>query len=334
VPEHASIIIVTYNHRRYLEALIGSILRQRFPFEIIMIDNRSTDGTAAFVRERFPSVILHENTENLGFGAGNNLGSTLAHGEYLVFLNPDVIVEDGWLEALLAPLQNRSCTVTTPMILLYDGRTVNTCGNLNHFTGLTFTRGLGEDPSRCRADAAVTGISGACFALRAEHYRALGGFDTHFFVYNEDSELSWRMHYQGFSICLVPPARIRHDYTLKISPEKLYHLEKGRYIILRKFLRPKEALLLGPSLLLAELMSAGFALKLGKNGVAAKVRALREGLRGPVEPMQGRGREILVHLSPVIPTDQLTSNIVERTAGRVANVVFSANYRIVRRLLQ
>jgi len=84
----ASIIIVTYNHREYLDACLESVLKQDYPHEIILVDNCSQDGTVSFVRERFPEVTVVESPDNRGYGAGNNLGVQYARGEYIVILNP------------------------------------------------------------------------------------------------------------------------------------------------------------------------------------------------------------------------------------------------------
>lgn len=92
--------------------------------------------------------------------------------------------------------------VTTPKILCYDGSEINTCGNINHFTGLTFTQGLGENPNNFNQQLFVSGVSGACFALKKEDYKKLNGFNESFFLYNEDSDLSWRVHLAGLKIFL------------------------------------------------------------------------------------------------------------------------------------
>ncbi|MBT9150976.1 MAG: N-acetylglucosaminyl-diphospho-decaprenol L-rhamnosyltransferase [candidate division WS2 bacterium] len=95
----------------------------------------------------------------------------------------------------------------------------------------------------------VSGFSGCCFAMRKRDFEELGGFDENFFAYNEDSDLSWRAHLKGFGILYVPTSIVRHDYKLNVPPEKIYHLEKNRYLILRKCFSWKDLLVLFPSLL-------------------------------------------------------------------------------------
>lgn len=325
----ASIIIVTYNHREYLGACLKSVLKQDYPHEIILVDNCSQDGTVSFVREHFPGVTVVESPDNRGYGAGNNLGVKYACGEYVVILNPDTIVEEGWLSSLLSPLKRQPKVITTPKILLYDGLAINTCGNINTITGLTFTRGLGADPSSFSDVEEVSGVSGACFAMRRDDYINLGGFDENFFLYNEDSELSWRAHLHDYRVLYIPTSVIRHDYQLSVSPEKIYFLEKGRYMILRKYFSMRDLLLFGPSLLIAELLTLGYALRFGRKGFMLKFKAIREGLGATVERIAGGEERVFSNLCVVIPEDQLTFNEFERIGKVVSNKILKWNSRVV-----
>lgn len=326
----ASVIIVTYNHKRYLDSCINSVLKQDYPHEVIVVDNCSQDGSAQFIIENFPTVKLIKSPENKGYSAGNNLGVKHAKGEYIVILNPDTIVEDCWLKELIKPLENDSRIITTPKILLYDGSAINTCGNINHFTGLTFTRGLGEMSDVYSKKEYVSGFSGCCFAMIKRDFEELGGFDEDFFAYNEDSDLSWRSHLMDFRILFVPTSVIRHDYTLNVSPEKIYHLEKGRYMILRKSLSRRDLLLLSPSLFVTELLTFGYALKQGRNGLKYKLKAMKEGLKIEVKRTEGDKANLFNSLSTLIPTDQLTFNRTERVFKVFANRIFELNYTALR----
>ncbi len=325
----ASIIIVTYNHRAYLDACLQSVMKQEYPHEIIIVDNCSQDDTVKLVKAGYPEVTLIQSPDNRGFGAGNNLGIRHAKGEYLVFLNPDTIVQSDWLSSLLLPIEQNGRLITTPKILTYDGLTINTCGNINHFTGLNFTRGPGRDPSDYPDTWEVSGISGACFAMRMCDFLEIGGFDEHFFLYNEDSDLSWRAHLFDYTILCVPASIVRHMYRLNVKPEKLYFLEVSRYTILRKYYSVHDILLLSPSLLLAEVLTLGYAIRLGRRGLTSKVTAFRDGLRADMETFPFARKIILPHLCAVIPEDQLTFNKLERVIKIVSNKIFTWNIRII-----
>jgi len=310
----ASVVIVTYNHRKYIKQCLESVMEQK-PYEIVVVDNGS-DGTAEYVEENFPSVKVIKPEKNLGYAGGNNLGVRYATGEYVVILNPDTIVEKGWLKELVKPLENGKL-ITTSKILVYDGSAINTCGNINHFTGLTFTRGLGEKPDKYRRQEYMSGFSGCCFAMRRKDFLELGGFDESFFIYNEDSDFSWRAHLKGFRVMYVPSSVIRHDYVLKVPPEKIYYLEKNRYMMLKKYLSRKDFLLLLPSFLLAELLTFGYAVKCGWKGVFYKLKAVRDGLRVKVSKVDGDKKNLFRALSAAIPVDQLTFNWAERAVQGV-----------------
>ena len=325
----ASVIIVTYNHKRYLEHCINSVLKQDYPHEVIVIDNCSQDGSTQLVREKFPNIKLIESHENKGYGAGNNLGVRQAIGEYIAILNPDTVVENGWLRELVRFLENEK-KIATSKILLYNGSTINTCGNINHFTGLGFTRGLGAEPSAYQKLEYVSGFSGCCFAMRKKDFEWLGGFDENFFTYNEDSDLSWRAHLRGFDILFVPTSVVRHDYTLKVPPEKIYQEERGRYMILRKYLSWKDFLLLFPSLLIAEVLTFGYAIKHGWEGIRYKIKAIKDGLTIKVNRENGDKNKLFKSLSVTIPIDQLTSNKAERIFKISANKIFEWNFKVVR----
>ena len=100
----ATIIILNYNGRQWLPACLDAVAAQRGapPFDVLVVDNGSADGSAAFVRERWPSVRVLETGSNLGFAEGNNAGARQAGGDWLVFLNNDTVADAGWLSALMA----------------------------------------------------------------------------------------------------------------------------------------------------------------------------------------------------------------------------------------
>ncbi|MGA3193072.1 MAG: glycosyltransferase family 2 protein [Candidatus Bathyarchaeia archaeon] len=323
----ASVIIVTHNHREYIGTCIGSIQRQKYPHEIIIVDGCSSDGTAELVKREFPNLKVIECSRNIGYGAGNNLGVEYAKGSLVVILNPDVVVESGWLRELVSPLENKDRLITTPKILTYDGSKINTCGNINHFTGLTFTMGFGESPKSRSEPACVSGVSGCCFAMRREDYF---GFDSTFFLYNDDSDFSWKAHLKGFTILYVPSSIIRHDYALRVSPTKMYYLERNRYLMLRKYLREEDLLPILPSLLIAELLTFGYAIKRGRMWLICKINAVTDGLRARVDKVNGDKRKLNMSLSVSIPVDLLTDNNFERLLKILANKMFRLNFKIVK----
>lgn len=280
ITRKASVIIVTYNHREYIENCIKSVLLND-PLEVIVVDNGSTDGTVDIIRS-FGEVRLISGHGNVGYGAANNIGVEVARGDYVVILNPDTIVTERWLEELLKPLETGNKVVTTPKFFLFDGSKINGAGLVVHFTGLSFLRGLNADPGEFSKKEQVNGIAGECFAMRRDDYLK---FDENILTYNEDGELSWRLRAEGFKIIYVPESTFYHDYTLKVPPEKIYHLEKARYIILRKYLNWKQILVILPSIFMAEILTWGYSILRGPLGIKFKFKAFLDSLRLDVTPV-------------------------------------------------
>jgi len=325
-----TIVIVTYNSADYVGSCINSIYarhdRPAYGLEIIVVDNHSSDDTVRIIKERFSSVLVLENNENYGWGRANNQGVARAQGDFIIILNPDTLVEAGWLEALIQPLVGRGRLLTTPKILIYDGSAIGNCGNILHFTGLAFTRGYGADKNACAVSEPVSYVSGCCFAVRRDEFLQLGGFDEALFLYHDDLDFTCKAYLAGFESLYVPASIIRHDYRLDVAPEKLFLLEKGRYIFLKKYLSAGDVLRFTPSLVVSEVLSFGFAAKLGFRGVVCKLRAAREGLFAEVPRLRGDKENLFKHFSRTVPTDQLTTNRIERAGVRLANRIFLLNY--------
>src|SRR5262249_25087409 len=131
-PLRAGIVIVSYNAKQKLMVCLES-LRRSLPADcdLIVVDNASAEGNADAIAERFPEVKLIRSAVNLGFAGGCNLGARQARSDYLVFLNPDTLVERGWIDALLSPFaDDRRVGLTTARILLLKNpERLNTCGN-------------------------------------------------------------------------------------------------------------------------------------------------------------------------------------------------------------
>ena len=140
------------------------------PFEVIVVDNNSDDGTVNLIKT-FPSVKLIQSPYNGGYSRGINLGFEHVKTEYLVVLNADAELKEDCLHELLKPLSENRATLTIPKALFYDERSVNTCGNIEHFTGLAFTRNLEGHPDSFNRCKSVNGLSGVCFAVKSGSYR-------------------------------------------------------------------------------------------------------------------------------------------------------------------
>jgi GT2 family glycosyltransferase len=336
----ASVILVSYNARSYLDGCLGSVLANLRPDdELILVDNASRDGSADYAASAYPQVKVIRNEGNHGFGAGNNLGAAEAQGQYLVFLNPDTVVEPGWLDQLVAALEAdpRAGMATAKILLLADPGRINTCGNDVHYTGLALCRGLGLERQAYPDLGEVAAVSGAAFAVRSALFRALGGFDEDFFLYMEDTDLSWRARLAGYRCLYVPGSHVRHDYGLRFGPQKTYYQERNRYLMLLKTLRWRTWLVLWPSLLLAELVTWGFVLLRDRPRWTNKLRAYAwiarhwgrvMGSRKGVQALRRvDDRAILAHGATRLAYDQTGQGLAARLARRVFDPLFFALHK-------
>ena len=321
----------------------------------MVVDNASTDGSADFVAERYPWVRLIRSMENEGFAAGNNRGVLATCGEYVVALNPDTEVAPGWLDALLGPLC--ACQagetgvqfpvgLTTPRILMMNERgTVNTCGNLPHYTGITSCWGLGRpiDSPEFASLCLVPAVSGACFAISRALWDALGGFDEDLFTYLEDTDLSLRAYLLGFACLYVPEAEVYHSYTNQFSARKLYYLERNRIWMLLKLFTWRTLVLITPALILTEFVSWVYALKSGRPYLFAKLSSYvavfeaRDAIMRRRHSVQaGRcvgDRALLVILARKLDFVQLAGTTLGRVASVLLNPLFTAWNRVARNLV-
>lgn len=273
-----SIVIVVYNAAPFVSRLIAALNRQTYRnTEIIFFDNASTDHSAALIERAMPHATLIRSETNLGYAAGNNAALAYCHGTYIAILNPDTEPEPDWLTPLVATLEaDPTVGLTTAKIVLdTDRETINTCGNEVHLVGFATCRGLGAPRSSYADDADVAAVSGAAFVIRRELMDRLGGFDTTFYMYVEDTDLSWRAMLLGARCRYVAASVVAHRYMLTLGADKTFALERNRLQMIIKCYRARTLFLLVPALVLGELAAWGYATVRGPAHLRAKAASVR-----------------------------------------------------------
>ncbi|MCD6294871.1 MAG: glycosyltransferase [Deltaproteobacteria bacterium] len=215
-----SIVIPLYNNLSYTEKCLQSILfhtPNKPQFEIVLIDNGSSDGTGEYLKafaDNHPHAVFQviSNAENLGFARACNQGARQAGGAFLVFLNNDTVVHDAWSNALLDELSFQ------PETGIVGARLLNADGTIQH-AGVAIGgnripyhvhRGIEKDHSLVSERRRFRIVTGACMAVRREQFLHLGGFDEAFINGHEDVDLCLRYDAAGWHVVYRPDCVVTH----------------------------------------------------------------------------------------------------------------------------
>lgn len=222
-----SIIIVNWNTREFLQGCLRSIYEQTrdINYEIIVVDNASTDGSVEMVKKNFPQVMLVENSSNLGFARANNIGIRSSKGRYICLINSDVIVLDDCIENLMSFMDERPATGMIGPRILNSDRTLqpscrhfptiwnNLCQSLglNHlFPKSPFFSYWIMDYWNHDSVRSVDALSGCFWMVRREVLKEVGLLDEDFFIYGEDIDWCRRFHKASQDVVFYPDAEAIH----------------------------------------------------------------------------------------------------------------------------
>jgi GT2 family glycosyltransferase len=260
----------------HLDTCIPSVLNQNYPsFEIIFVDNNSSDGSLEYARRKFPQLVFVANNKNLGYAGGINAGLIHATGEYIAPLNIDTEVSPNLLAVMASFLDHNPRTgLVTPKILLFDDRSkINTMGSNIHVTGLGFCRGLNKPDNNSSEPQKVSGVSGCSYLIRREILEQMGGAPEECFMGNDDVVLSWLVNLMDYEMYCLPQSVVYHKYRLKMGPEKFFILERNRCMLLLYSLKPLTFVALSPVLAFTEFLIFGYSLLKGRRYIQAKFKA-------------------------------------------------------------
>jgi GT2 family glycosyltransferase len=252
-----SIIVVSYNTREMtLECLRSIYAETRTPFELIVVDNASTDGSADAIKAAFPSVILLTETENHGFAPAHDIALEHSTAPWLLLLNPDTVVLDGALDSLLAFAK------ANPQAGIWGGRTLFPDGSLNPsscwgrmtlWSLVCQTSGLSSlfrNSMLLNSEAyggwqrdterEVDIVTGCLFLIRRSDWDDLGGFDPVFRMYGEEADLCLRARVMGHRPIITPKAEIIHygGASETVRADKVVRLLRAKMELIRRHFPP------------------------------------------------------------------------------------------------
>jgi GT2 family glycosyltransferase len=273
-----SVIVLNWNGKHLLERCLPAVLDQNFPaYEVVLFDNGSTDGSAAWVAERFPAVRLQSSERNLGFAGGNNEAIRGTDAAYVVLLNNDAEPAPDWLgELMRAAVSSPEVGMcASKMVRASDPSIMDSCGIDVDRAGIGWNRYAGEvDRPEETAPYEVFGPCAGAALYRRAMLDQIGLFDEDYFIYYEDVDLAWRAQRAGWRCLYVPCARVthRHSSTVKHgSPFKEFLLGRNKVWTLIKNYPWPDWLLYLPIIVGYDVGAWGYAL-----------------LRGDVHPLRGR----------------------------------------------
>lgn len=222
-----SVVIVNYNGRHHLEKCLPSLFEtQTVQFEVIVVDNGSSDNSVAWMHEHWPQARVIAEQRNLGFGRANLVGIRAAKGNYVALLNSDTVVTPDWLAQLIHPLLvdpaiGATCSqlrlLSRPEILNARGGGMSRLGyGYDVDFGCPFVAPAGAEDL---APVDVLFPSGAAMLMRKGEFLDIGAFDPAFFMYHEDVDLGWRLWLLGKRVVLCPGSIVFHAFggTTKVE---------------------------------------------------------------------------------------------------------------------
>ncbi|MCB0696903.1 MAG: glycosyltransferase, partial [Chitinophagaceae bacterium] len=251
-----SVIIVNYNVKYFIEVCLHSVLRaaEGIDTEVIVVDNNSKDDSCAMIKSRFPQVKLVENKDNLGFSKANNQGVAMATGEYILFVNPDTVMPEDFLQKMIGYMDSHPEAGSIGPRLI-DGKGQYAPDGKKSFPSLSVaifkTTGINKIFSKStffnkyyavhvgeHETAEVDILSGCCMMVRHSLLKTIGGaFDEAYFMYCEDFDLCYRIQQAGYKNIYYPGVTLIHykgESTRKTSISHVRIFNDALSVFVRK----------------------------------------------------------------------------------------------------
>lgn len=250
-----AIVILNWNGAKLLEEFLPSVI-EHSPAdrsEIVVADNGSTDNSLALLQEKFPSVRIISLDRNYGFAEGYNRAIREIDNEYVVLLNSDVEVTEGWLDAPLSALEaDPAIAAAQPKILSWHNKNyfeyAGAAGGYMDIYGYPYCRGrvlylVEKDLGQYDTTADILWATGACLFIRTDIYKAVGGLDAGFFAHQEEIDMCWRLRSRGYRLVCTPQSVVYHvgGATLQAeSPRKTFLNFRNNLLMIYKNLPERD----------------------------------------------------------------------------------------------
>jgi len=230
-----SVIIVNHNGIDFVDACLRSVLNNSYTnIEVIFIDNASTDGSLEYVKKIFGSdrrLKFIENSGSFGPAVGRNKGITVAKGKYIVFLDNDVEVDSSWLVELIKVFEfNPAIGAAQSKLLRTEPRNEFDCAGdyLTPFGFLSERANSAKDMGQFDYICDIFSAKSAASIIRRDVLDKIGGFDESYYMYLEETDLSWRVWLAGYRVIFIPKSIVYHAYGTKKKARKQYY---SKYVV-------------------------------------------------------------------------------------------------------
>ncbi|WP_299888568.1 glycosyltransferase family 2 protein [uncultured Lacinutrix sp.] len=217
---YTAVIIVTYNGEQWIRKCLNSVIDSTIKSHIIVVDNKSTDGTLSIIKNNFKDVVLIENEENFGFGKANNIGiekGLVLGAEYFLLLNQDAYLQKETLENLVSKMKkNESQGIISPVHLDGSGEQLDIY--FQSYIAPSNCKNLYSDvflKKQLKTLYTVDFINAAIWLLSKQTIKKVGGFNPYFFHYAEDNDYINRCKYKGLQVSVDPNSYAYHDRLQK-----------------------------------------------------------------------------------------------------------------------
>lgn len=238
-----SIITVNYNQSEVTCDFIESLNKITYPnFEVIVVDNNSTEDDPSIIKQRYPNIIFIQNPINYGFAAGNNFGLMRAKGDYVMLLNNDIEVPPNFMEPLVEKLEkNTKIGAVSPKIkFYYQPDTLQYAGftPINNITMRNTAIGFRQkDTGQYDKDRVTAYAHGAAMMVPTRVVKEVGLMSYIFFLYYEEADWCARIANAGYSMYYVHNSYVLHKESIstgKLSALKIYYLNRNRIVFMRR----------------------------------------------------------------------------------------------------
>ena len=301
-----SVILPNWNGRHHLARCLASLQTQTYhDFEVIVVDNGSTDGSAAWLKQKHPDVRVIKNSYNRGFAAANNQAIQTTNSPYIVTLNNDTEAEREWLARLVRAIESDASVgmVASQMLLGHAPELIDSAGIEVDWTGTAWQRRRGEAADEGGAPREVFGPCAGAALYRRVMLDEIGLFDEDFFAYYEDVDLAWRARNAGWRCLYAPRARVYHAHSATGGQDpalKRYLIGRNKVWTLLKNYPWPGLLLCWPLIGAFELAAVLYALLMERDSSPLRGRlAGWRGWRRAWSKRQAGQRAVWPHLSPV-----------------------------------